>query len=100
LLEILLDQLQLMGPPSFVAREGSRPALERNALEAGFRDRQQSAVGLFRQPELDERGRLGRIIGAAVGRMWIAVRDRVHYATSRLRKAWHRRRGSATFGLR
>src|SRR5258706_12816127 len=64
--KILLDQGGLHAPALFVRRERLRAALERNAIEAGFRDRQQDAAGRSVEREHDERGRLARIVDAGV----------------------------------
>src|SRR6185437_5383351 len=69
LIEVLHDQLQLMRPASLIARECLGPALERNAIEAGFGDRESSTLRHVLEPKLDERHRLGRVVGTAVDRV-------------------------------
>ena len=42
--QILLDQLNLHAPTAFIRSEGFCAALERDAIEAGFADRQPDAI--------------------------------------------------------
>src|SRR5437870_10450588 len=66
--KVLLDERHHDRPALLVRRERLRAAFQRDAIEARFADGQHDAAGDLLEDELDQGGRLGRIVHTALDR--------------------------------
>src|SRR6266550_5673162 len=66
LLDILREMLDLPSPPVVVHAERFGATGKRDAIEPGLDDRQLGAAVDFLERELDQRGRLGRVVHSGI----------------------------------